>query len=525
VNSDKKVRPEYSLGQEEAKRLREAEKVFLSRPQLSIRIRIVAGFLLCFFLTGITAIVTLTILYQVRGKLHFLRTTQDITFEVLQARRFEKDFFLYGTNLKNAKECADRALTLLQSDTVNVLDVAGEKNLAEMSRTLGQYDALLGQCLALERTAPDEHQKKSLEEELRKCGSTGTDLAWALNAKESSAVDHMLSLSQAVPFAFLLLLLLLIFWVTHLLAKTITLSLARFQGYTRRIAGGDFTPIQPAKPYQDEFSDMAMAVNRMLFELRARESQVLMAGKLAAVGSFTTGIAHELSNPLTNISITVEALLDECEEGEGGDAHKHQLLSDIQRETERANRIIVGLLDFIRQDVPQAVPVNITEALDSAHDIVVNEMEIHNIQFTLEGPPGVLEVMATAHELRQAFLNLFLNSIEAMPNGGKLAVRVKRLEEGLICLEVSDEGVGIPLELLPKIFDPFFTTKPRGTGTGLGLSISYAIVKRFGGDIQVESVEGRGTTMRICLPEAVEICAPEARVHAPSAVRENPPLP
>ena len=498
MDSKKKVGPEYSLGREEAARLREAEKAFLSRPQLSIRIRIVVGFLLCFFLTGITAVVTLTILYQARGKLHFLRTSQDITFEVLQARRFEKDFFLYGTNLQNAKEHADRALMLLQADTVNVLDVAGEKNLADMSRNLGQYDALLGQCLTFERADPDAPEKKDLEEGLRKCGSAVTDLAWTLNARESAAVDRMLGLSQAVPFAFLILLLLLIFWVTHLLAKTITRSLERFQGYTRRIAGGDFTPIQPAKPYQDEFSDMAMAVNRMLFELRARESQVLMAGKLAAVGSFTAGIAHELSNPLTNISITAEALQDECEEGK--DARKHQLLSDIQRETERANRIIMGLLDFMRQGVPQAVPVDITEAMSAARDMVANEMEIHNVRFTLEGPPEPLRVMATAHELRQTFLNVFLNAIEAMPNGGALAARAKRLDGGLICLELSDEGVGIPLDLLPRIFDPFFTTKPRGKGTGLGLSLSYAIVKRFGGDIQVESVEGRGTTVRICLP-------------------------
>lgn len=506
MDHEGRARPEYSLGREEAARLKEAEKAFLSRPQLSIRIRIVVGFLLCFFLTGVTAIVTLTILYQVRGKLHFLRTSQDITFEVLQARRFEKDFFLYGTNLENAKEHADRALAFLQSDTVGVLDVAGEKNLAEMNRNLTQYSTLLSQCLTLERTDPGSREKKDLEEGLRKSGSAVTDLAWTLNTRESAAMDRMLGLSQAVPFAFLLLLLLLIFWVTQLLAKTITRSLARFQGYTRRIAGGDFTPIQPAKPYQDEFSDMAMAVNRMLFELRARESQVLMAGKLAAVGSFTTGIAHELSNPLTNISLTAEALLDECEDGEG--TRKHKLLSDIQRETERANRTITGLLDFIRLDVPKALPVDIVEALEAARDILANEMQIHGVRFALESPRENLEVLATEHELRQTFLNLLLNAIEAMPKGGTLAARVKRIEDGFICLELSDEGVGIPLDLLPRAFDPFFTTKPRGKGTGLGLSLSYAIVKRFGGDIQIESVEGRGTTVRVCLPEAAEADGP-----------------
>jgi len=506
LKSTSKDMPEYTLGEAETQKLRETERAFLARPMLSIRLRIVAGFLMCFFLAGLTALVTLALLYQARGKLQFLRTSQDITFEILQARRFEKDYFLYGTNLKTAKEHADKALALLQSSTVNILDVAGEKSLAAMIGDLGQYDALLGQCVALENAGLDPSlepgRKRALEEELRGPGSRVTELAWALNGRESAAVDRMLTLSQAVPFAFLALLLLLIFWVAHLLAKTITKSLERFQGYTRRIAGGNFGPIQPAKPYRDEFSDMAMAVNRMLFELRAREAQVLQAGKLAAVGTFTMGVAHELCNPLNNISITTEALLDECEERQ--DARGHMLLNDIYQETERANRIIFGLLDFIRQKAPETVPVDLAEVIEAARGLVDNEIEIRHILFVREIAPGLPRVQATPHEMRQVLLNLFLNAIEAMPDGGTLAMRAKCQGEGIVCLEVSDEGVGIPVENLTRIFDPFFTTKPRGKGTGLGLSISNGIVKRFGGNIQVESVQGRGTTVRICLREAVQ---------------------
>jgi signal transduction histidine kinase len=235
----------------------------------------------------------------------------------------------------------------------------------------------------------------------------------------------------------------------------------------------------------------------MLFELRARESQVLQAGKLAAVGTFTLGVAHELSNPLNNISITAEALMDECDKRR--DSRGHKLLQDIYQETERANQIIFGLLDFIRQKAPGMVPVDIAEVVQSARNLVENEMEIRHILFVHEITPDLPRVQATPHEMRQVLLNLFLNAIEAMREGGTLSVRSKRSEEGLVCLEVSDEGAGIPVDILPRIFDPFFTTKPRGKGTGLGLSISYGIIKRFGGDVQVESVQGRGTTVRICL--------------------------
>ncbi len=498
MNLQSQEPPEYTLGETEARKLKEAERAFISRPQLSIRMRIVAGFLLCFFLTGITALVTLAILYQARGKLQFLKTSQDITFEVLQARRFEKDFFLYGTNLPDAKIHAERALALLQSQTVNILDVVGEKNLAELSRDLGQYDALLGQCVALENAVSRAGRSGQIEGELRDRGSRVTDLAWALNGRESAAVDRMLTLSQAIPFIFLAILLVLIFWVAHLLAKTITQSLVRFQGYTRRIAGGDFDPIRPAKPYRDEFSDMAMAVNRMLFELRAREAQVLQAGKLAAVGTFTTGIAHELSNPLNNISITAEALMNECEQRK--DERGHKLLADICQETDRANLIIMGLLDFIRQNAPERKAMDLAEVVESARQIVENEMALRGVRLVQDIPPGSSMVMGAPNELRQAFLNLFLNAIEAMPKGGTILVKIKSSEGGTVCLEVSDEGLGIPLEILPRVFDPFFTTKPRGKGTGLGLSICYGVIKRHGGDVQIESVEGRGTTVRVCLP-------------------------
>ena len=400
-------KPEYSLGLEEAEHLRDAEREFKARPVVSIRLRIVAGFLLCFFITGATALVILAGLYQARSKLRFLRTTDSFSFEIQQARRFEKDYFLYGTNLKVAKEHADKAWALLEVETVPIVDVAGEANLASLRRHLDEYRRILEECLILDRaTGPDPAARKSQEALLRDHGAQLVDLARSLSASVSASTDRMLRTAQLLPFVFLALLLLLIFWVAHLLAKTISRSLERFHGYTQRIAEGDFSPIRPAKPYRDEFSDLALAVNRMLFELRARESQVTRAGKLAALGTFTAGIAHELNNPLNNISITVEALIEECKDP--ADEHKKRLLEDIYLQTERANESVRGFLDFAHDGRPDSAPFKAAEVVASAKRLVENEMRINGVEFVEDVPPDLPSFFGAFDMVRQILLNLFL---------------------------------------------------------------------------------------------------------------------
>jgi two-component system NtrC family sensor kinase len=494
-------RPEYSLGLQEAEHLRDAEREFKARPVVSIRLRIVAGFLVCFFLTGATALVILAGLYQARSELRFLRTTDELSFEIQQARRYEKDYFLYGTNLQVAKAHADKAWALLEAETVSILDVAGEDNLAVLRRHLDEYRRVLEECLILDRaTGPNPSARGNQEKILRDHGAQLVDLARSLSVSESASTDRMLRLAQILPFVFLGLLLLLIFWVAHLLAKTITRSLDRFQGYTQRIAEGDFSPIRPAKPYQDEFSDLALAVNRMLFELRAREAQVTRAGKLAALGTFTAGIAHELNNPLNNISITVEALLEECKDP--ADDHKKRLLEDIYLQTERANESVRGVLDFAHDARPDSAPFDAAEVVASARRLVENEMRISGVEFVEDVPPDLPPFFGAYDMARQILLNLFLNAIQAMPEGGRLTVRVRQAEGGQACIEVIDEGEGISPDVLPLVFDPFFTTKARGVGTGLGLSICRDIARKHGGEISLESAVGRGTTVRVCLPLA-----------------------
>ncbi|MEW6758958.1 MAG: ATP-binding protein, partial [Acidobacteriota bacterium] len=323
-----------------------------------------------------------------------------------------------------------------------------------------------------------------------------------LMTREAAEAGRLLSVAQVLPFASLAILLLIIFWVAWILARTITLSLQRFHEYTRRISAGDFSPITPAKPYRDEFSDLALAVNRMLFELRAREAQVTRAGKLAALGTFTAGIAHELNNPLNNISITAEALIEECQED--GDSRKARLLKSIHGEVQRADAIVRGLLDFTRDEPSLLAPLRLLDPVEGAAELLANEMALSAVVFENRVPADLPPIGGDYDALRQLFFNLFLNAVQAMPKGGRLTVTAGPREGGGTSVEVTDEGSGIPAEALPHVFDPFFTTKERGKGTGLGLAICHGVVERHKGEIHVDSVPGRGTTVRLLFPPVAE---------------------
>jgi signal transduction histidine kinase len=491
--------PEFTLGAEEAARLREAERAFLDRPLLSIRARIAGGFLLCFLLVAATAAGSLGLLHGARSGLSALAAAAAVESKVHGARSHARDFFREGKGIEEARRDAEAALDLYHEKAPAFLAAAGPSELALLGSRLRRLAQGLAEASALERFGAWEPKARmDLETALERDGAEALEVLERIVGRQSARTERVLVLTQALPFASLAFLLGIIYWVVRVLGRTISLSLDRFRGYTRRIAAGDFSPITPAKPYRDEFSDLALAVNRMLFELRAREAQVTRAGKLAALGTFTAGIAHELNNPLNNISITVEALLDECRDV--GDARKVKLLEDVYREAQRADAIVRGLLDFTRDEPPRLEPLRLTGAVEGAADLLRNEMALSGVVFTNLLPQDLPEVEGDLDALRQLFFNLFLNAVQAMPGGGRLRVDGGTFPTGKVWVEVTDEGTGIPPEALPHLFDPFFTTKERGKGTGLGLAICHGIVRRHGGEIHVDSVVGRGTTVRLVFP-------------------------
>ena len=234
-----------------------------------------------------------------------------------------------------------------------------------------------------------------------------------------------------------------------------------------------------------------------LGELRATQRQLVQSEKLAAVGTLIAGVAHEINNPLSNILGRVQLLQQTI----SGDAAQRGLQM-VRDECERALRIVRNLLSFTREHKPETTLVSVNDTLDEVLELRAYELKVSNIELRKDFQAGLPEISADPHQLQQVFLNLVINAEQAMTAAhgrGVLSIRTQRVGE-VVRIVVADDGLGIPDELVSKIFDPFFTTKEVGEGTGLGLSVCYGIVKEHGGELHVESEEGKSTTFTVELP-------------------------
>lgn len=230
------------------------------------------------------------------------------------------------------------------------------------------------------------------------------------------------------------------------------------------------------------------------------EQQLLQSEKLAGLGQLSAGIAHELRNPLNAINIAAYCVAEGLRDPEPERAELEEQLKLIQRNVARAERIITDILQFARPSGAAPMPVDINELIETTLSLLDKSFVARGlvVEKELNGGPKAFCSPDTA---KQVLLNVIVNALQAMPDGGTLGLRTfYDAQREMVCAEISDTGPGIPPEHLSSIFNPFFTTKEPGQGTGLGLSIARSAVEKAGGQITVESDWGRGTTLRVQLP-------------------------
>jgi signal transduction histidine kinase len=231
-------------------------------------------------------------------------------------------------------------------------------------------------------------------------------------------------------------------------------------------------------------------------ELRTAQEQLVHSTKMAAIGELAANIAHEVNNPLTSVLGYTTHLLKTLDLPES----PRKILAMMEQETLRVRKIIRNLLDFSRQKNSWMQPTDILQPLRETLAFVQGaaQSSLVNIREEYNGSPIIVNM--DPNEMKQVFINIINNALQAMPQGGDLRIRLNPVEEHEAMIEFSDTGVGISPENLQKIFEPFFSTKEDRDGTGLGLSISYRIIQHHGGRIDVESEPGKGTIFRIFLP-------------------------
>lgn len=253
-----------------------------------------------------------------------------------------------------------------------------------------------------------------------------------------------------------------------------------------------------------------VGVVRDMSEMKELQARLMQSSKMAAIGKFAAGVAHEIRNPLTTVSMNVAFMQEDLKDNEKA----IRRLNRIEKEVDRATNIVKSLLATSRTKKEEMVISGINHLIEDAIVLREHQVSLSNVEIVRELDPELPEVKINPGEMSQVFLNLINNAVDAMPGGGKLLVRTYtgKVEKGrrksdklkfgedIICAEFEDTGEGIPGDILDNIFTPLFTTKEQGKGTGLGLYISMGIVEKHGGDIEIKSKVGEGSTFIIKLP-------------------------
>jgi len=329
-----------------------------------------------------------------------------------------------------------------------------------------------------------------------------------LSKKERDDIDAILNKSTKLLLYALFVMLGLGAIINIKLSTSISTPIQRLEKITKKIATGDFSETMEVKG-RDEITSLEISFNQMeerlknalnsleqtIKELREKQAQLVEAEKLASIGKFASGIAHEINNPLTSILTFSSLMLEKMPDNNPN----HERLRMMVREAERARTIVRQLLSFAREEPINPVKINIKSPVAEITDSLIAQGVFKDIELILNISDKLPEIYADPGRIGQVVSNILLNAVHAITPPGKIEISTK-VSGNFIELIFSDTGCGIPEENISKIFDPFFTTKDRTKGTGLGLAVSYGIIKKHGGDIEVQSTVDKGTTFIVRLP-------------------------
>lgn len=321
----------------------------------------------------------------------------------------------------------------------------------------------------------------------------------AVGSYEDEFYREANKIKEHIIFSMVLLILVVGTVATVLVIKAstlLTLPITHMIEVIRRVKRGNLEE-RMAVEGQDELAEMAGAFNRMTDIIRHNkdmEASLAQQGKMASLGVLSSGVAHEINNPLGVILGYAGYLEGKMTE----DDPNYRYIHEIKRESKRCKKIVQDLLSYARTPRPSLELIDLNQLLAQIADFAANHTDMRNVIIDTDFTPGLPHVMLDGDQMRQVAINLILNAGGAMPDGGRLIIRTETVEGGRVEVSFIDTGCGIPQESIEKIFEPFYTTRERGTG--LGLAITRQIIEQHHGEIAIESAPGQGTTVRVTLP-------------------------
>jgi two-component system NtrC family sensor kinase len=464
----------------------------------TIRAQIMIAFLISFvFMAGIIAI-NYNYFRRLSRSMQLFEVAGELDSTLLEMRRYEKNYFLYRQefNYEENVTYTNRLGLILQREKENLIEAIGKENYGQFLKYVGDYSGMMAK---LREASCDAWDCAPLQAQIRGMGQNLLLLADQFVTTERRVIDRLLQQMMPLPLIGLLLLVVLLGFVVFFIGEKVIRPLARITRESEAVAQGMFQRITPYGDSKNEIHHLVSTINRMMGELEKRQEQLIQSRKIASIGTLTAGIAHEINNPVNNISLILESLVEDGDDMD--DDERRRLYQEAVDQADRTSEIVKNLLEFSRASHPRVEDVDLAEVVEKTGRLLRNEMELRRIRLTKEVKSGLPHVRMDKGGLRQVLLNLFMNAIQAMESGGELKVRVGPADTpGEIRIDVIDNGPGIPPESMDQIFDPFFSTKKEGIGTGLGLSVSYNIIKKNGGRMEVESQPGQGAHFSIFLP-------------------------
>jgi two-component system NtrC family sensor kinase len=460
----------------------------------SIKHKLTISLLIVYLLSSLATIFAQFSLARVEAKISVIELLDELSQKVLETRRSEKNYLLYG-NAEDLQDAQDY-LGQVQAEVHSLQSVEAfpVKNLPEYDKKLDDYaDSLQKLNMRVGTLIPE-----TLKEEVHRSGHIFTAYVLEqdnlLRKEITSAALQARRLSQII----LALALLLGIFLTVYLIRRIVNPLEFICRAASRIMDGELStiPMVPGPDRSREEIELVDSLNLMLRFLETKQDQLVQSAKLATIGKVTAGIAHEINNPLNNIYLTAEVLLEDLPNIEC--AERLEMVNDILKQADRAREVVHHLLAFSRTRKATTLEnVDLAVLIQQTLAFLKNQIRIGQVAVHTEMPEKPVMVNGNANQLQQVFVNIILNGVQAMGPGGVLTLKVETADH-MGRVVIRDNGPGIPEEVKTRIFDPFFTTKSEGTG--LGLSVSNSIIEEHNGKITLESIEGKGTTFYIALP-------------------------
>jgi two-component system NtrC family sensor kinase len=518
--------------------------------QPSIRQKITLGYYaIVAMIIGLT-VFTFFELRFIERKIIFGEAISEFFDTTLEIRRFEKNFFLYDERSdynENVKYVA-RAQDILDRNLRGFNALASSQQVAQLQVGLKNYQELMEQYAGTDDRF--DARRGILAGRIRTTGKDIITLAEEISKTERKSLQQLLISSQRVLVISIIILSLAVIAIGQILSRMVVKPLKSLEESMGVIAEGEFERVS-IDSKDREIVSLTGAFNKMLKELELHERHLIQSEKLASLGTLLSGVAHELNNPLSNISSSNQILMEELKErqaassmeqerGDGTEgvpdralaacplpldpAFAFEMLTQINDQTDRARNIVRSLLDFSRDREFKKESLSLRKIVEETIQFVKGQVPT-KIAVSLAVPDDII-IFADKQRMQQVFLNLIKNAIDAIASDeGAVTIKAEKrramddiedekigiynylkyrgkctLEQDTVDIEVRDNGVGIPLDLLPKVFDPFFTTKDVGKGSGLGLFIVHEIIEEHDGCIAVDSEPGRGTTFLIRLP-------------------------